>query len=191
MAKVYPTPRVNSGAGIAALASTVLTVILCHGCGPDKPTQTPATAGPVGAEPGEAERVVADVEHISRAMYSNDVDTIVAFTHPRVIQQMGGPARTKTLLQNSLSRIQSLGVAVESCTCPEKPGFAQNGSYRFAIVPIKIVLALNGKRRESLNCQVGIRDPGATNWTYIDSSEVRNYFPEFPSNVVIPKPQRK
>ena len=108
---------------------------------------------------------MADLECLMRAFYTNDINTILALTHPRVIEQMGGLVQSRSLLSNSLVQIQASGVSIESCTFPESPKFAEGAKHQFVVVPMTLTLAAKGQRRESLHCQVGVRVPGATNWT--------------------------
>ena len=173
----------------AISASTLLLFALTFlcGCGKQSAPEAAQKGETQSGFQGQAEVVLADLERLTRAFYTNDLNTILALTHPKVIEQMGGTARAKSLLGDSLERIQASGVTIESCTFPERPRFAKGAEHQFAVVPMKLILAAKGQRRESLHCQVGVRVPGATNWTYIEGSQVRAYFPDFPSNVALPE----
>jgi hypothetical protein len=165
----------------------LLAVTFLCGCGEESAQKRDQERAGGKLFQGESELVLADLERLTIALYANDLDMILAMTHPKVIEQMGGPAQAQVLLRNSLERIQASGVLIESCSFPEKPTFAETGTHQFAVVPVKIIVSANGQRRESLHCQVGVRVPGATNWTYIEGSQLRAFFPEFPSNVPLPE----
>ena len=85
---------------------------------------------------GDAQVVLADLERLTRAFYTDDLNTILALTHPNVIKQMGEPAQAKSLLKNSLERIQASGVSIESCTFPESPKFAEGANHKSVVVPM-------------------------------------------------------
>jgi hypothetical protein len=177
----------------AASASTLLllAVALLCGCGEQSTTEPEPGRQDQNALHSDPQVVLADLERLTKAFYSDDLNTILALTHPNVIEQMGGPAQAKSLLKNSLERIQASGVSIESCTFPESPKFTEGANHQFVVVPMKLVLAARGQRRESVHCQVGVRAPGATNWTYIEGSQVRVFFPDFPSNVALPEVKGK
>ncbi len=176
---------------VYTLTPLLLAVTLLCGCGKQSVSEPERQRKDQSAFQGQAEVVMADLERLMRAFYTNDLNAILGLTHPRVIEQMGGPVQARLELSNALERIQASGVLIESCTFPEPPNFVEGAKHQFAVAPMKLVIAARGQRRESLHCQVGVRAPGATNWTYIEGSQVRIFFPDFPSNVTLPEGKGK
>jgi|ERR1035437_3836539 hypothetical protein len=180
----------------------VLTVAL--GCS-RKPSDSPSASdnsNPKAEKPGQngpatpIDLVQADVRRTLNAVYGGDIDTVLNFTHPDIIQQMGGASQAKTVLQKTLDQIQTAGMKVESLAFPETPTFTNSAAHEFVVVPTKLVIAVKGQRLESLNYQFGVREVSQTNWTYIEGSRitaenVRKFFPDFPSGFGFPKVYRK
>jgi hypothetical protein len=152
-------------------------------------------AGPNG--PATRVRLVqADVRRTLNAVYGGDIDTVLRFTHPDIIQQMGGALQAKTVLQKALDQIQTAGMKVESLAFPEVPTFTNSTAHEFVVVPTKLVITVKGQRLESLNYQFGVREVTQTNWAYIEGSRitaenVRKFFPDFPLGFEFPKVYRK
>jgi hypothetical protein len=180
----------------------VLTVSL--GCSRKSPESLSASdsSKPKAEELGQngpatrVDLVQADVRRTLNALYGDDIDTVLRFTHPDIIQMMGGASQAKTVLQKTLDQIQSAGMQVESLTFPETPTFTNSVAHEFVVVPTKLVLAVKGQRLESLNYQFGVRGVVQTNWTYVEGSRitaenVRMFFPDFPSGFGFPKVYRK
>ena len=135
----------------------------------------------------ENEIVQTDVRTNLNAVYKGDVETVLGYTHPKIIEMMGGRTQAKTVLKHTLSRILATGIAVESLAFPEDPTFLKTETNHFVFVPTKSIVIANGQRVESLNYQFGIKAIGTSRWTYIEGSRinklnVRTMFPDFPSD---------
>ena len=144
----------------------------------------------------DASRVQEDVRTLIRALYNGDVDTVVRYTHPTVIAMQGGPSAARKLLQDVLVKLKDGGMRVESLTFPKPTEFLEGGGRRFAVVPTLSIISANGQQIESLNFQLGILEPGATDWTYVEGSRVTKQnvqvlFPGFPATYEFPPLYRK
>jgi hypothetical protein len=152
--------------------------------------------GAAAAEPKDAERVQADVKALVAAMYGSDVDTMVRYTHPAVIEAQGGEEQTRKVVQETLLKVQEMGIQLESMTFPAPPDFLEGGGRRFAVVPTLSIVSARGQRLESLNYQLGVLEPGAKGWTYVEGSRinkdnVQSLFPGFPASYDFPAFYRK
>ena len=147
--------------------------------------------GDANLQVAEKERVQADVRTITKAVYSGDgigdLDTVLRFTHPKVIELMGGMARAKTEL-NGMLKIRPLGLSLESFEFPSDPTFIQTSGNQYVFVPsFSIIKSKDGQRVESLNFQMGARKVGTTEWKYVEggqvtSANVKTFFPDFPTS---------
>ena len=144
----------------------------------------------------DAKIVQADVRRIINALYGNDLDTVLAHTHPKIIASMGGLTAARSAVQTSLAQIQSAQMSLESLSFPQEPSFLKVGLRDFVILPTKSVIVVKGQRMESLNFQFGIKEPGSTNWAYIEGSRINtqnlaSLFPDFPAGYKFPPFYRK
>lgn len=141
--------------------------------------------------------VQSDVRKMVAAIYSGEVDTTISFTHPQILQSMGGQIQAKSALTNMFSQTKRLGLNLESMEFPVDPTFLKTPLHDFVIVPtLSRVVSAKGQRAESLNYQFGIRDTGSVSWKYMEGSRinqgnVRTYFPDFPTDFVFPQTYRR
>jgi hypothetical protein len=154
----------------------------------------------VGAAAAEAEKdaelVQSDLRTLLAAMYGGDVDTVLRYTHPAVIAVTGGEEQARKSIQEAGAKIRELGMQHESVTFPRPPDFLEGGGRRFAVVPTLSIVSANGQRIESLNYQLGVLEPDAKGWTYIEGSRidkenVQSLFPGFPADYEFPPSYRK
>jgi LysM repeat protein len=156
-------------------------------------TTPPATnvTAPNQIEAAPAEVVQADVRRIFDALNQGDLETVIQFTYPKIVDLLGGPAQAKTTIGAIYAQLKSADVAPGLLTFPSEPTFLKTASHEFAIVPTKRTFVANGAQFESLHYQFGIRDAGATGWKYIDGSQINkqnvaSFFPEFPADCPFP-----
>ncbi len=140
--------------------------------------------------------VQEDVRKMASAVYGADVETVLGYTHPKILDLMGGRSRAKSALETAFSQFQSLGMKLESMTFPDDPTFLKTDVNHFVIVPTKSIISANAQRVESLNYQFGIRQIGTAKWKYIEGSRINRQnvttlFPDFPADYEFPKFYRK
>ena len=141
-------------------------------------------------------RVQKDVQELIRGLYHGDIESILSFTHPAIIEMMGGSEAARATVAEMVQPISRLGMKIESFSFPRAPVFLQGGGRSFVIVPTLMVIAAQGQRVESFNFQLGILEPGSDHWTYVEGSRinkenVQQLFPGFPSNYEFPEFYRK
>ena len=146
----------------------------------------------------EAETVQEDVRKMNGAVYQADVSTVLDYTHPKIIDMLGGRSQAESALKAAFSQIQVQDMKLESLTFPAAPDFLQTGGTRFVIVPTKTILSISGQQVESLNYQFGVQvqENGTAKWKFIDGSRinkenVRSLFTDFPSDYQFPETDQK
>jgi hypothetical protein len=175
-----------------------LIALLSIACSPARARtvgEAPAKA-PTAGTPAETQTVQRDVERIVRAIYSGDVDLVLHSTYPGVIGAMGGADVARRSLEHIVAQARKSGMTLESFTFPEAPEFFTAGGTRYVFVPTLSVVAVNGKRFESRNFQLGVLEAGATRWTFVEGSRlnpqnVHQLLPAFPSDRSFPPIHRK
>ena len=178
--------------GIVIFATTVFVLV---GCGPKEPVIAVTTVAQ-NENSADVQKVQSDVSYLLKAVYASDVDTVLGYTHPKIIALMGGAVQATNILKQSLLQFQTSGMQLESLTFPSEPVFLKSVLHQFALVPTKNIIVIRGQRIESLNYQFGVKEAGVTNWTYIEGSRVNStnvnkFFPDFPSNYQFPDTYRK
>ena len=143
-----------------------------------------------------AETVQKDVESMVRALYSGDFVTVLDYTHPVILQGVGGRERALAAIEDSMSPMLKRGLRIESFAFPRAPEFVETDRAVFAIVPTLSVLELGGQRVESLNYQFAVLDGDRETWRYVEGSRikpdnVRLLFPSFPDGHRFPEIYRK
>jgi hypothetical protein len=150
------------------------------------------------AENGAVEQVQQNIRDNNSALYRGDVDTVLSFTLPRVIELMGGRDAARAQLSSVIATIRASGMELMSLTFPAPPQFVSGGGNQFVVVPTLSVIrsTKTGVKAESLNFQVGMFDATSKSWKYVEGSRVNDQMkvlllPGFPSDFKFPQIYRK
>lgn len=141
--------------------------------------------------------VQQDVRSLLEALHAGYTDTLLKYTYPPIVAAMGGADAAKATLADVAAQLQALEMKLDSLVFPESPAFLEGSNgRRFAIVSTKSVFSSKGQKIESFNFQLGIREAGATQWTYVEGSRMTPQvllllLPDFPSGYQLPKISRE
>lgn len=140
--------------------------------------------------------IQGDLRKCMAAVYSADVDVVLTYSHPKIIDLMGGKEKAKEILTKTLTQLKESEMKVESLEFPEIPKYFDSKTNHFVIISTLTIISSKGQKVESLNFQLGIKAIGESKWTYIEGSRINNenikqLFPDFPDNYDFPKCTRK
>ena len=119
--------------------------------------------------------VQKNISDNDRALFSGDVDTVINFTHPRIIEILGGrKAARKQITESLMGPIKATNMELISLTFPQPPVFLSGGGNRFVVVPTLSVVRFpkTENKIQSLNFYIGILDTTSQSWKYLQGSKI-------------------
>jgi hypothetical protein len=137
--------------------------------------------------------VQTQVASLLRALYRGDIETFLAYSHPKVIESLGGSENARVGVSELFGRIRASGVELDAIEFPEPLRFIKGPSTQFVIVPTLIrVSAMAAVRVESRSFQVGLLEPGTSTWKYVEGSRLTPFnmevlLPGFPAGIHMPR----
>ncbi|WP_166828681.1 hypothetical protein [Thalassoroseus pseudoceratinae] len=182
----------------------LLGLLLVLGCGSQEPPRdTPGNQNTQKAQDdqntqeetdsqSETDRIQRELRAVVEAVYDSEVQTVLDYTHPRVIKLAGGEEPLRAMIQEVYSEFESANMEVESVTFHEAPTFLQSKANRFSVVPFTSVVTFGDQRIKAVGYQVGVQRFGATDWKYVDGAYIEKngtqlLLPDFPADYQFPK----
>ena len=143
-----------------------------------------------------AEDVVAiikqEAQNCAKAALTSDYDTIVRYTHPRIVKGMGGKEAMIGVLKSGMSQMHADGAEFLDVTIgkPEDP--KKIGAWITSIVPQHQVLKVRGGKLYSDATLLGISEDNGKHWVFIDLGPVSKeqfgqVFPELAGKITMPE----
>lgn len=139
-----------------------------------------------------AKRIKVKAQECADAVVTGDYKSLAAFTHPRIIEMMGGREKMIEHLMQDSAQMSSDGCKFVSATVghPEEPRMV--GTLMISMIPEKLVLRAQGATLTQEGSLLGISDDKGTTWHFLDVSNTSEFqlnemFPELAGNVTIPR----
>jgi len=128
------------------------------------------------------DRIRTEAQRCADALLSGDYATLIALTHPRTVQEMGGTEAAITVVRESMAELKADGVTLESVAIgpPQEP--VASGAIVGVMVPQTKILKTSTGRLRLVGYLLAISEDGGGRWTFIDTStlndhSLREYFP--------------
>ncbi len=144
------------------------------------------------AAAADAERMVKDQARAAcDALVRGDLEKFIGWTHPKLVQAMGGREQLLAILKDGQRDLARQGIQLVSASIQPPVELARGGSQRFAVVPYDLEMTVPDGRVLSRTWLLGVSADDGQTWTFVDGGNlnrdsVRRLFPEFPAGLAIP-----
>lgn len=135
---------------------------------------------------------------MGQSTIDEDFATLATFTHPKLVELMGGREKYIKSLESMSANWKNRGYALRKFTVgePSKPTYAFGDDY--ATVSCELELqGPRGKKGIQRTYMIAVSDDGGFNWKFVDGNEIgndlgrlRSLFPNFPESIVLKATQK-
>ena len=133
-----------------------------------------------------------EAQNCANAAVKSDYEGIVKYTHPRLINMMGGKDAMIAKLKDGIAEMHATGMEFSSATigAPEAP--KKFGDWLTSVVPEHTVMKVQGGRLVRDSYLLGISEDGGKNWVFVDLGQTTKehfaqIFPELDGKITWPK----
>ena len=131
-------------------------------------------------------------DQLAQAFIGGDYKTLVHFTHPAIVEKLGGPEKSIDYLKKQVTELNDQGVKFKTLKMgfPEK--FVQAGTEIHTLIPETIYMTVPRGILKSDSYLIAVTKDRGKNWYFIDtasidSSNVRQTLPNYNFELRIPK----
>lgn len=138
-----------------------------------------------------AGKIKDEANKSAQALMSNDLETVIRYTYPLIIEKMGGKERAISTLQQSYAQMQTSGVKFESVTIGNPAQIEEDGSLMHALVPQTIQMKVPDGRLIQDGYLLAISENGGEQWYFLDATNLTDailsqVFPTLAGKITIP-----
>ncbi|HEV7299725.1 MAG TPA: hypothetical protein VGN72_10200 [Tepidisphaeraceae bacterium] len=166
---------------------------------PGAPATAPATA-PTTAPAAAVDAALHQAAHAQGqacgdALLAGDFKTLIRFTHPKIIEMVGGVDAMIATLEKGEREMKTGGMRLTAVTIGAPLQIITTETAAFAVLPQRINLALSGGQALHDSFLLGhSTDRGAT-WTFVDGTGLNDrtmklLFPDAPADLKLPAKQK-
>ncbi len=132
------------------------------------------------------EFALVEGERMTKALHSNEYDVFVEFSHPKLIEMVGGKEKMKDMLneQNDIKQMENMLISTE-LSLPEKL-IIQDNIYQCSFLQ-KQIMSFDGQKYYGLSTLVGVSHNAGKQWFFIAATksleEMQAVFSELSDNL--------
>ncbi|HEV7700919.1 MAG TPA: hypothetical protein VGO43_11865 [Pyrinomonadaceae bacterium] len=129
-------------------------------------------------------------DEVAKATVANDFAKVADYTHPKLVQKMGGRERLITRIQQAADEIKGVGVTLIGAEMGKPSQIEKIGSVIFAVLPMKMIMRMPDGKYEGQSSMMAISEDGGQQWKFldgtIDQAHFEILFPEVKGKVAVP-----
>jgi len=140
---------------------------------------------------GDAPTIQQEAQKCAKAILTNDYDTVVKYTHKRVIDGVGGKEAMIAALKDGTEQMRSQGISIVHVKIgdPQKP--QKTGEWVTVLIPETITMKVPGGKFVQESCLLGISEDQGKSWVFLDVGPVTKeqlvqIFPELDGKIQLP-----
>ncbi|TFF30429.1 hypothetical protein [Mucilaginibacter psychrotolerans] len=130
---------------------------------------------------------------IAQATFKGDYETVIAYTHFRLVAMSGGKEKLRQLITERMKELKDQGITGFSGTIGTPGKFYLAGNELHCLLPEDIILTTSVGRYLSRSYLLGVSSDKGKNWTFLDvgsmSADIlHQLLPNFNDDLKIPPP---
>lgn len=131
-------------------------------------------------------------KHMLSAFSKQDYNTLLRYTHPKVLELMGGEEKGLTILNNAMEQLKSLNMIIKKAEIGSVVQILKTTDNIQCILPQMLEIEIGQVKAKSKNYLFGISYDGGRKWYFLDTSDrkeadLRSLIPEISKDLIIPK----
>ncbi len=155
-----------------------------------KPVQKKATVSL--SDTARLANLIRDARAMMKATTLGDFSVLAKYTHPLVVQSMGGADKMAAYLTKEFRNMQAQGIKFDEAQIGTPSKFVYTGGEYFCVIPQKVIMVNGSRRIASASSLLGVSNNGGNTWRFVDAGgmtdeQVKQYFPKIYGKLTIPK----
>ncbi|HXC04799.1 MAG TPA: hypothetical protein VNZ86_08605 [Bacteroidia bacterium] len=135
--------------------------------------------------------VKASADSMAQFLLKKEYTSFARFTHPKIIEMLGGREKMIQVISQSLSQMDSSGFKITGVVIGAPGPIIRADNQLQCILTQNMQMNVNGKTNATLSNLVAVSFNEGKSWVFIDCQkknleEVRNVFPELSNKLEIP-----
>jgi len=131
----------------------------------------------------------------AKALLAGDYETLVKYTHKRVVELVGGKEKVIASVKEGTSKMRADGIELLDATIGQPNEPKRIGSWLIALVPQHVVVKVPAGRLHQDSHLLGISEDDGKSWVFVDISpltkeQFAKVFPELDGKVSLPEKKK-
>ncbi len=138
------------------------------------------------------EKIAAEARKAADAVLKNDFKTTADYTHPKVIEEIGGKDKMISIMEEGDKKLRADGIQFESVEIGVPSQISENGETVLALVPETVQLKVPKGYLKTESQLVAVSENKGARWYFIDAASLTTetlnaFLPELAGKITLPE----
>lgn len=129
---------------------------------------------------------------MANATIKGDYKTLVKYTHPKIVNMMGGKEKMIAVVNKGVSQMQTNGITFKQALIGEPGNILNTGTGLYAVIPQKLIMNANGRTMTTTSSLLASSTDKGKTWYFTDAGNIsdeqlKQLFPGVLGKLTIPK----
>jgi hypothetical protein len=116
--------------------------------------------------------IKAKAEETSTALVRGDYGKMADFTHPKLVEQVGGRAKMIAMIELGMKEMKAQGIEFKSATVDTPSPVVTEGALLLSVVPFTVKMSVPGGALSQKSFLIASSADGGKQWYFVDGSGV-------------------
>jgi hypothetical protein len=122
----------------------------------------------------------SQAEELGKATISGDFARLADYTHPKIVEQLGGKDKMIAFLKKDWAQMKAEGYELLSMNVGEVKQIEKIDAELFAVLSITLIMKIQNGKMQAESSVVGISGDGGANWKFINGVSQERFKTMFP-----------
>ncbi|MDF1547347.1 MAG: hypothetical protein P1P88_05970 [Bacteroidales bacterium] len=137
-------------------------------------------------------RAVSQAEKLAEAMRAHQYELTLSYTHPKVIEMLGGNKKYLEILTTGGKEMKKMGISYESIALGEPSKPLKAGKELHCLIPETITMLLKEDKMVSKSHLLAVSKDNGKRWTFIETAvlneeNIKKILPNYNPELKIPE----
>lgn len=138
------------------------------------------------------EKIAAEARKAAEAVLKSDFKTTADYTHPKVIEEIGGREKMILVMEDGDKKMRADGMQFESVDIGQPAQISENGNIVSALVPETVYLKVPQGYLKTESQLVAVSENKGEQWYFIDAASLTtetlgDFLPELAGKISLPE----
>lgn len=130
-------------------------------------------------------------QRMMEATMNRDYKTVLDFTHPKIIEMMGGKAKALEITTREMDKVNESG-GIEKCDIQSVSEIVKVGNQLQCVISHQMIMRIEGTRYRVKGGTIGVSEDKGKNWIFLnvnsnDPNSIRQFIPKFSKKLKLPE----
>lgn len=134
-----------------------------------------------------------NVQTLNDSVIKGDYGKVIDFTHPKLVEMMGGREKAIALMENSTKEMKKEGFEFKSVKVGDPSDIVKQANELYLYVPFELTMKIPKRKITAPSYVIGVSTDQGKTWKYVDGmggENMNKILPDLPASLKLPEKKK-